>query len=105
MCGLRQRMRRSSSFLLQIEVALGLKQLESFVYFSISARVLALFYAILRDCTCLAELDATKCKARWLLAVSPGFSVAAETVSLPAATSTRRGQGHSAGFGGAAFFR
>ena len=62
MWGLRQRMRRSSSFLLQIEVALRLKQLESFVFFSISARVLALFYAILRDNTCLAKADAPRCK-------------------------------------------
>jgi hypothetical protein len=81
MCGLRQRMRRSSSFLLQIEVALRLKQLESLDLFLDSARVLAFFYAILRDCTCLAELDATMCKPRWLLAVRLGFSVAAESVS------------------------
>jgi hypothetical protein len=73
MCGLRQRMRRSRSFLLQLEVALRPTQLESFVFFSISARVLALFYAILRDCTCLVELDATRCKPRWLLAVRLGF--------------------------------
>jgi hypothetical protein len=73
MCGLRQRMRRSSSFLLQIEVALRLKQLESLDLFLDSARVLAFFYAILRDCTCLAELDATMCKPRWLLAVRLGF--------------------------------
>src|ERR1700722_12504892 len=50
-------------------------------FFSIKDRILALFYAILRDNTCLAKADAPRVNPEWLLAVSPGFSVAAETVS------------------------
>jgi hypothetical protein len=43
------------------------------IFFLISVWVLALFYAVLRDCTCLAELDATRCGPRWLLAIRLGF--------------------------------